>query len=592
MRPSLAVAVCLLASIAAPAAQPAGDPRGRLSRDWKRLSTPAMTIVGNAREGDLRRAAIEMERFGQALAGLSPALRLDSPVPTMVVVFRDDGAFNPFKPRFRGKVNENVAGYFSAQPHANYLVMAPSDNREFTYRVIFHEYTHYVVNRNFKRLPLWLNEGLADFYSTFAGSEKDGRTIIGRPIDYYVATLLTRSMMPLARFVAPGTAAEMYRDAAGTQLLYSQSWALTHYLLVGGRGARQRQLSLFIDTVNRGVPMDQAFTQAFGPDLSVLDRELQAYVRQFQLPAIMLNPGRAAAPARADPMREIEALQIQGDLLANTGAFELADQHLSKALALDATFAPARLTRAMLRLREDRHDDALDIASAPDLMASPDFLAHFVRAEALRADGQYAEAIAAYRKAIALNAEPAHAYYGLSIAQLAAGDRGAAASFTMCQTIRPDPGWYQSRQIEAMRLGLDQFVVSDAVNYLRMAGWQGDAGVYVLLPAALTHLRAGARDDALAVLADIERHVEPKSWQASLAGLLRGTVEPAALVARARKDDGLLTEAHAYIGILASIAGRREEALQHLHWVRDKGRKDFIEYSFALGELGRLERAP
>ena len=196
-----------------PAAQKP-DGASQLSREWKRLTTPSLTVVGNAREDDLRRAGLEMERFRRALGSFSSSLRLDSPVPTTVVVFRDDSAFTPFKPRFRGKVNDNVAGYFTAQPHVNYMVMAPSGQREFTMRVIFHEYTHYIVNRNFKRLPGWLNEGLADFYSTFSGSDKDGRTIVGRPIDYYVARLTTRPMMPVARFVSPAAAADLGRDIA------------------------------------------------------------------------------------------------------------------------------------------------------------------------------------------------------------------------------------------------------------------------------------------------------------------------------------------------------------------------------------------
>ena len=570
----------------------AQDPTGaaQLSREWKRLTTPNLTVVGNAREGDLRRAGLEMERFRRALGGFSSALRLDSPVPTTVVVFRDDSAFTPFKPRFRGKVNDNVAGYFSAQAYVNYMVMAPSDWREFTMRVIFHEYTHYIVNRNFKRIPGWLNEGLADFYSTFAGSGQDGRTIVGRPIDYYVARLTTRPMMPLSKFMSPATAAELHRDVMGTQLFYAQSWALTHFLLIGNQGARQRQLSQLVSAVDAGTPADKAFADVFGPDLTVIDRELQAYIRQFSLPAIQLNVASLTLDLEATRMREVEALQVQADLLVNTGAYELAEKYLAKALALDPTYAPARLTRAVQRLREDRHADALDIVSAPDLQSSSDFLPHYLRAEALRAAEQYEAAVAAYRRAIALRAEAAHAYYGLSMAQLASGDRGAAASFTMCVTISPGPGWYRARQLESMRLALDEFIVSDSVSVVRQMGSEGGDSTYVMLPAAIAYLRAGAKDKALEVLANIERQIEADSWQAALVALMRGTMTPDALVAKAKKDDGLLTEAHAYSGILASIGGRRDEALLHLEWVKAKGRKDFIEYGFALGELRRLER--
>ena len=546
--------------------------------------------MGNAREGDLRRAAEEMERFRRAVASLSSSLRLDSPVPITIVVFRDDGAFTPYKPRTRGRISHDVAGYFLPLPHASYIAMAPTGNREFTYRLTFHEYTHYLVNRNFKRLPFWLNEGLADFYSTFAGSEKDGRTIVGRPIDYYVHTLLTSSIMPLSKLVSPAETARLFGERTGTMRMYAQSWALTHYLLVGSNGARRAQLGQFIAQVGRGAPGEKAFLEVFGPDLTPLDRELSAHVRQFRLPGVMLSEERAALASDVVAMTEADALQVQADLLVSMGALDVADSRLSRALLLDPRHVKARLTRARLRVAEDREADALDIVSAEDLVQSADFGAHLIRADVLRAKAQYGDAIAAYKRAIELNAESAFAYYGMSVAQLAMGDPLATASFSTCMNIRPEASWYEARQVEAIRLGVDRYIESDAANFIRMAGWQGDSGTYIMLPVVLTHLRNGRQDKALETLDEIERHVDASSWPASIVALLRGTMAAQALVAKAGRDSGLLTEAHAYAGMLASIAGRREEALAHLEWVKTKGRRDFREYAFALGELKRLER--
>ena len=146
-----------------------------MSRDWKRLRTPSLTVVGNAGAGELRRVATEIERFRLALGAFAPAMRLDSPLPTTVVVFSDDRAFMPFKPRERGRPMPFVAGYFSPLPEEHRIVMSGTGRREFTFYVIFHEYTHLLVNQNVRRLPLWLHEGLAEFYSTFSGSEQDGR---------------------------------------------------------------------------------------------------------------------------------------------------------------------------------------------------------------------------------------------------------------------------------------------------------------------------------------------------------------------------------------------------------------------------------
>jgi tetratricopeptide (TPR) repeat protein len=589
MRP-VALALVAAALFATSALTQKAEGPDTLSRDWKRLTTPNLTVVGNARDSDLRRAAEEIERFRGSLATLSSALRLDSPLPVTVVVFRDDNAFDLFKPRDRGKVRDDVAGYFLSLPHANYIAMAPTANRTFTYQVTFHEYTHYIVNRNFKRLPWWLSEGLADFYGTFAGGEKDGRTIIGRPIPYYLGTLRSGGILPFAKLASPADTARLLREREGTMRMYAQSWALTHMLLVGKDGARRGQLMQFIQEVSSGTSSEKAFHELFGPDLAPLEREFAAYVRQLTLPALLVSDEKVELSADVTPMAEADALQIQADLLVSMGAHDQAETRLSRALALDHRHEKARLTRARHRIAEDRIAEALDIVSADDIAQSREFGANFIRAEVLRAKEAHADAIAAYRRAIELNSESASAYYGMSLSQLATGDPLATATFSSCITINPAAGWYQSRQIEAMRLAIDAFIESDAANYVRMAGWQGDTGTYVMFPVVLTQLRAGRKADALATLTEIEGHVEASSWPAAVVALMRGTMTADALIAKAGRDAGQRTEAHAYAGILASIEGRRDDAIRHLEWVRDNGLKNFREHKFATGELRRLEK--
>ena len=158
-------------------------------------------MLGNTRASDLRKTAEEIGRFRLAMRSLLPALRTDPPAPVVAVVFRDDNAMTPFKPRDRGKPIDNVAAYFSPLPDVNYIVMAIG-RREFTYRVIFHEYTHLLVHQNIRQLPRWLDEGLAEVYSTFDGSERDGRLIVGRPIPEHVSLLGgLGTIMPLDKFI-------------------------------------------------------------------------------------------------------------------------------------------------------------------------------------------------------------------------------------------------------------------------------------------------------------------------------------------------------------------------------------------------------
>lgn len=587
----LAPILILLAALAAAApaaAQTAGAPPP-MSRDWKRLRTPNLTVVGNAAARDLRRVATEIERFRLGLGSFAPSMRLDSPLPTTVVVFSDDRAFTPFKPRSRGRPIDTVLGYFSALPEQHRIVMSGTGSRQITFYVIFHEYTHLLVNQNVKRVPLWLHEGLAEFYSTFAGSEQDGRTIIGRPLEWRVAMLAATTPVPLARLTSPAALGELRRDPVTTAGFYATAWALTHYLMVGEGGTLRPKLLAFVQACETGQDAGLAFKQVFGEDLTPLDRKVQAHILQLRLPAIQLPPQSIEIPLEAEPMLEADAQQVRADLLVRMGAHEEAAPYLARALDLDPRHVEARLTKALSLLAQDRAADALDLVSAPDLEALTRFDVLLVRADALREAGRFADAIPAYERAVRVQPEAAAAFYGLSLAQMGAGHKGAAASFSRVLTLRPGAEWYYQRELAALRMGLDTYVVSDAVNYLRLQGWQDDSSSFAMLAAALTQRRLKRPEEAAATLEEIASHRKAGDWVMQILAFVKGTLTADALIAKA-KGDGQLTEARAYAGIVASIGGDVDTARRHLEWVKASGRKDFTEYGMALGELKRLAR--
>src|SRR3989442_3735826 len=111
----------------------------------------------------MRKVAKRLEQFRQVSGLLFPAIPMKSAVPTTVIVFKSDGSYKPFK------VNPNVAGYFQPGEDVNYITLTSeksSDDQPF--RTIFHEYVHLLVENTMGgAVPLWFNEGLAEYYSTF-----------------------------------------------------------------------------------------------------------------------------------------------------------------------------------------------------------------------------------------------------------------------------------------------------------------------------------------------------------------------------------------------------------------------------------------
>ena len=161
---------------------------------WHSVRTNNLFVIGNADDESLREVASWLEYFHTAFARLVSRSSIDSSVPTTVVVFRDQASFTPFKPLYQGRP-ANVAGYFQPGDDVNYIAISLEAGERDRFATAFHEYVHLHLRDSAPGAPLWLNEGLAEFYSSlkFTGGEVQ----IGAEIPEYLNLLRTREMLSL-----------------------------------------------------------------------------------------------------------------------------------------------------------------------------------------------------------------------------------------------------------------------------------------------------------------------------------------------------------------------------------------------------------
>lgn len=76
---------------------------------------------------------------------------------------------------------------------------------------------------------MWLNEGLAEFFSTF--QYEKGRAIIGRPLEAQLIFLNQVAWLPLQAVLAAKMDSPEYNEDFRNSVFYAQAWALVHYLL-------------------------------------------------------------------------------------------------------------------------------------------------------------------------------------------------------------------------------------------------------------------------------------------------------------------------------------------------------------------------
>ncbi len=126
---------------------------------WTGVRSTNFLVIVNAGEKDIRQVAMGLEQFREVFSHLLPEDHFDPTTPTIVIVFRDQLSYAPFKPFYREQPLRDVAGHFQPGTQVNYLTFAVDQGKERdTLSVAFHEYVHLLVKNGFRNAPLWFKD--------------------------------------------------------------------------------------------------------------------------------------------------------------------------------------------------------------------------------------------------------------------------------------------------------------------------------------------------------------------------------------------------------------------------------------------------
>jgi tetratricopeptide (TPR) repeat protein len=311
-------------------------------------------------------------------------------VPTTVLVFRSDSSFRPYKPVYNNRPAE-LAGLFQAGEDVNYIALAVGGSgRNEAYPVIFHEYVHLLIKNNLANVPLWFNEGLAEYYSTFEVSD-DRRVTLGQPIANHILFLQReRRMLRLADLFSVTHDSPYYNERDRRSVFYAQSWALVHYLMMSEDRGRRVQLARFLDLLTTNRPVEETFREAFGMDIAAVEREFSRYIARtsFPIEVFTFNERLQFDDAmESATLTEAQAQAHLGDYLLHINRLDAAEEHLTRALALDANLASAHASFGMLRVRQERASDAITHLRRAVEQPSANYLTHYYYAYALSREG-------------------------------------------------------------------------------------------------------------------------------------------------------------------------------------------------------------
>ncbi len=345
---------------------------------WTSVQSKNFLLIGNGSEKDIKQVGERLEQFREVFTHLFPRMQFTSPVPTTVIVFKSESSYRPFKG------GANLVGYFQPGPDVNYITLTTDlQGTQDPFDVIFHEYTHLLVDNTIGNAPLWFNEGLAEYYSTFLIKD-DQKFTIGNPIGNHVLLLRQNKLLPLRTLFEVDHKSPHYNERNKQSIFYAQSWAFMHYMIIGKPG-RVEQLGKFLDLLNTSTPKEQAFQQAFETTFETVEKELREYVQKDRyniLNGHFKNKLETDAGMTSRVISEAEAQAYLGDLLLHSNRKD-SMKYLQKSVELDPDLALANAAMGMAMLREDKLDNALKYLERAVKASNQNYLVHYYYAYAL-----------------------------------------------------------------------------------------------------------------------------------------------------------------------------------------------------------------
>jgi TonB family protein len=363
----IALLLCLLAA----------TPALGQTDSWLQVRTPHFLIVSNAPEKEARRAAHQFEGMRSVFQRVFPDANLDTVEPMLVLAVQDKRALQALEPEaYLGKGQLNLIGLFLSAPERNYVLILLNAPGAHPYAAIYHEYAHFVFSRIHQWMPLWLTEGIAEFYQNT--EILDDRVRIGKGDPYLQSVIERNALLPLSTLFAVDHHSPYYHEDDKGSIFYAESWALTHYLKDKDDADGTTHLNDFLDLLQQNVDPNSAATQAFG-DLNQLELELRKYAvgGQYAITEISGSTDVDDSSFIVQALSQAQADTSRADLLAHVGRENEARTLLQGVLHDDPSTVRAREILGYAAFRESKYEESRKWCQEAIKLDAQSFVAHF-----------------------------------------------------------------------------------------------------------------------------------------------------------------------------------------------------------------------
>lgn len=289
--------------------------------NWVRVHSARFDILSSATEEKTLAIARDLETLASALG--APTV---SQQPATIFVFAKRRESQPYFDLLIGRENTPVTGVYVRHEGGGTMFIDAARAR--VERTALHELIHDLLRQRGLAPPLWIEEGLAEYFSN---ARVRGDTVIaGDPIPEHIA-LLRRKEPPS---VAAMLAVRAESAEATSPLFYAQSWAAVDWLMQ----LDASRMDAFMREDLRDDKVEAALRTHYGKSLD----DLKKAIRNHSSRALRLPSPVPATAATASALDRPTLLFSLGRFLSHvSGAGEESLRHYREALRLDPKHAPS-----------------------------------------------------------------------------------------------------------------------------------------------------------------------------------------------------------------------------------------------------------
>jgi len=294
----LSVAFCSVSALAA--------------SDWTAARSTHAEVYSQAGEDNARATAVLVERLHAFFSRM--AMTPDDHPPVRVIVFRSPAEYEPYRLR------PSADAFYMGSGKRDYIVMPSPGPRD--PHVLAHEYWHLIARQSPLHLPLWLGEGLAEFFSNVRLDARDREG--SAEIAARLRSLRANTWMPLAGLLTLDQDSPLRDDPQAMSVFYAESGALAEMLLADP--AYSARFPELVTGLASAAPAEGALVSVYSKSLEAITADLRTWIEKRRpSPVILPELAPEAANVAIDELSPLASDAVLASLLTLAGKLDRAE---------------------------------------------------------------------------------------------------------------------------------------------------------------------------------------------------------------------------------------------------------------------------